>query len=519
MNSRIILVLHSHIPYVKRQGRWPFGEVWLFEAMAETYIPLLRSFLRLHEEGVKAHVTISLSPTLMEQLNSKYIKKEFIDYLKACEKRAAEDERYFISCGEKKLAETATSYCRFYKDVRRDFTVDFGNDILGIIKNMQENGCIEVLATAFTHAYLPLLDYKSAKAQVFYGKKIYEKFFNTEPRGFWLPECGYRKGLEDILIENDFNYFFVDSHAIEGGKPLEVFSGEVLEDNPEIETFAITGLSTYRPYKLKDKDISVFGRNALVSYQVWSAEFGYPGDENYREFHKHSPRSGLKYWKVTNRNKPFDQKEVYNVHKAEKKAKEHAAHFVDVLQNTISEAQKIGFNRPLIVGCYDTELFGHWWWEGVIWLEEVMRQIDEKELNMALPSNVEPPRHEAEIFDSSWGMGGKHFVWYNRETMWMWEIIEKARQEYDVIAEGPGQTELEYRVKQQALKELMLIQSSDWLFMVTNNLTRDYAMKRFFEHYTKFLRLVDSLKNNRLDADFIEWFKQIEFEDDLFNSL
>lgn len=514
-----MLVLHSHIPYVKRQGRWPFGEIWLFEAMAETYIPLLRSFLNLHEEGIKAPVTISLSPTLMEQLNSKYIKREFIDYLKACETRAAEDERYFISCGEKKLAETAAGYYRFYRDIRRDFITDFNCDILAIIKEMQENRCIEVLATAATHAYLPLLDTKSAENQVFYGKKAYEKFFDAEPKGFWLPECGYRKGLEEILIKYGFKYFFVDSHAVEGGKPLEVFSGNVIYDEPEIETFAITGLSTYRPYKLKDHDIAVFGRNALISHQVWSAEFGYPGDENYREFHRHSPKSGLKYWRVTDRFKPLDKKEVYNPHKAEKKVSEHALHFIDILKKTINEAQKIGFSRPLIVGCYDTELFGHWWWEGVSWLEEVVRQIYKNELNMILPCNIESPRYEADIFDSSWGMGGKHYVWQNNETAWMWQIIAKAKEEFEAIINVGIKSDLGERVKKQALKELMLIQSSDWLFMVTNNLTKDYAMKRFFEHYTKFLRLIDSFKNNRLDAEFAEWFAKVEYEDDLFSSL
>lgn len=514
-----MLVLHSHIPYVKRQGRWPFGEVWLFEAMAETYIPLLRSFLRLYEEGVGAPVTISLSPTLMEQLNSRYIKNEFINYLKACEARALEDERYFVSCGEKKLAQTASIYHRFYKDIRRDFITDFNCDILGIIKEMQDKGCIEVLATAATHAYLPVLDPQSAEAQIFYGKKIYEKFFGVEPKGFWLPECGYRQGLEDMLIKYGFKYFFVDSHAIEGGKPLGIFSGDILEEEMKIETFAITGLSTYRPYKLKDRDITVFGRNALVSYQVWSAEFGYPGDENYREFHKHFPRSGLKYWRVTDRLKPLDKKEVYDAYKAEKKAKEHAQHFVGVLKRTINEAQKIGFNRPLIVGCYDTELFGHWWWEGVYWLEEVIRGLYLNKLNMVLPCHMEAPRYEAEIFDSSWGMGGKHYVWQNKETEWMWQIIAKANQEYEAVAHVEIKSELGERVKKQALKELMLIQSSDWFFMVTNNLTKDYALKRFFEHYTKFLRIVDAIKNKKIDTGFAEWFAKVEYEDDLFNSL
>ncbi|HZK42737.1 MAG TPA: glycoside hydrolase family 57 protein [Syntrophomonadaceae bacterium] len=512
-----MMVLHSHIPYVKHQGRWPFGEVWLFEAMAETYIPFLKNWMNMKQEGKEAKITLSLSPVLLEQLNSKYIQKEFINYLKEREALALEDERFFLGHGDKELATVASIYYKFYRDIRRDFITDFDMEIVGVLKSLLKNGDIEIITSAATHAYLPLIDKPSLEHQVILSKQTYEKMFGAEPKGFWLPECGYSSGVEDILIEHDFSYFYVDSHAIEGGRPIEIFSQDFVDEEVKMETFASTGLSTYRPYRLKDKDITVFGRNSMISHQVWSADYGYPGDEDYREFHKTFERSGFKYWKITDRNKPKHKKVVYDYKQAELRAHLHAAHFIDSLENTSREAVKLGFPEPLIVGCYDTELFGHWWWEGTKWLDLVMRSVSKSNiLEFVLPSQIGAVKHEAEIFDSSWGLGGKHFVWENKETTWMWDIIKKSGGEYEELNSINISSDLGQRAKNMALRELMLIQSSDWLFMVTNNSTKDYAMKRFFEHYTKFLRIIDCVYENQMDKDFEQWLEITEKEDGIF---
>jgi 1,4-alpha-glucan branching enzyme len=258
----------------------------------------------------------------------------------------------------------------------------------------------------------------------------------------------------------------------------------------------------------------------MVSQQVWSADYGYPGDEVYREFHKSSERSGFKYWRVTNRNQSLDKKHPYDPDAAQLKVQQHAAHFVSNLENTGRHAVEMGFNYPLIVGCYDTELFGHWWWEGINWLSEVMNCIhNSPELDLVLPSQVEAAAHQAKIFESSWGMGGKHYVWENEETSWMWDIIRKAGVEYQSLKGMEQETLMGQRAMSQALKELMLIQSSDWLFMVSNNLTRDYAMKRFYEHYTKLLRLTHTVRNQQFDDSFKEWLHRIQYEDDFFSCL
>ncbi|MGE5544605.1 MAG: 1,4-alpha-glucan branching protein domain-containing protein [Bacillota bacterium] len=520
MNPRLMLVLHSHLPYVKHQGRWPFGEVWLFEAMAETYIPLLQTWLRLLDEGLPAPITLSLSPTLMEQLASPYLREWFIEYTRACERQAASDERSFMARGQRDLAEVAADYRRFYQDIRHCFTMEFAGDLIGVIKELYRRVPLELLATSATHAYLPLIhDRDSLERQIAVGKECFIKHLGFEPRGFWLPECGYYQGLEEVLERHHFSYFFVDGHAIEGGRPAQTFSGYHPFSATETVEYEKTGLSTYSPYRIKGRSMGVFGRNTMVSLQVWSKEYGYPGDANYREFHKQLPGSGLKYWRVTNRDAEPASKLVYDRNRAQETVRKHAHHFMETIEAISREAERLGYSEPLIVACYDTELFGHWWWEGVDWLEELVRLITGlKHWRMVLPGMIlQEMEHlpEAQVMESSWGTGGKHFGWSNPETSWMWETIQKARQELDTISRLTG-SNLITRARAQAVKELMLMESSDWFFMVTNNHTRDYAVKRFLEHFGKLVRLIDMVRMNQFSPETLEWMTRVEEEDDIF---
>lgn len=520
MNPRLMLVLHSHLPYVKRQGRWPFGEVWLFEAMAETYIPLLQTWLRLMDDGILAPITLSLSPTLMEQLGSHYIQDEFVEYLKSCERQASSDERSFLARGQKDLAEVAVDYRRFYQDIRRSFVTEFDGDLIGVIKELSQRMPLDILATAGTHAYLPLINNRSSlERQISVGKECFVKHLGFEPQGFWLPECGYYQGIEEVLDRNGIEYFFVDGHAIEGGRPAQIFSGTEPFPEPETEDFQKTGLSTYSPYRIKGQSMGVFGRNTMVSLQVWSKEYGYPGDANYREFHKQLSGSGLKYWRVTNRDSDPASKLVYDRSRAQETVQKHATHFVGTIDDISREASRLGYSEPLIVACYDTELFGHWWWEGVDWLEEMVRLIARRDYwRMVLPDMILKNGGsipEAQVLESSWGTGGKHFGWSNPETSWMWETINKARQELECITNLAG-SDLMTRARAQAVKELMLMESSDWFFMVTNNYTRDYAVRRFLEHFGKLVRLTDMVRMNQFTADTLEWMRRVEKEDEIF---
>jgi 1,4-alpha-glucan branching enzyme len=190
-----MLVLHSHIPFVKRQGRWPFGEVWLFEAMAETYIPFVRTWLRLREEGIKAPITLSLSPPLLDQLSSPYIQKEFVAYLREREDKAAEEERYYMSVAEPNMASLASFYHRFYRDIRRDFTLELDSNLVNVFKQLKDNGEVEIMATAASHAYLPLLDRKSLQHQILWGIALMKTILLVNRKGFGCRNADISRAL------------------------------------------------------------------------------------------------------------------------------------------------------------------------------------------------------------------------------------------------------------------------------------------------------------------------------------
>jgi 1,4-alpha-glucan branching enzyme len=320
-------------------------------------------------------------------------------------------------------------------------------------------------------------------------------------------------------VENGFGYFLVDGHAVEGGKPLQIYSDADASDEVEPEYFAATGLSTYRPYRIQNRPISVLGRNALVSAQVWSKDYGYPGHRDYRDFHKQSHRSGLKYWRITNRNGDDKGKLLYDPEAAGRTCQQHARHFVNLIGDIGQQAVSMGFRDPLIVACYDTELFGHWWWEGVDWLERVARALQgQNHTAMVLPGSVIREKEqlaEAQVFESSWGIGGKHMGWSNAETDWMWSAIDRAREAYHSVADCAA-GDLAAAARRQAGRELMLMESSDWFFMVTHRNTRDYAINRFLEHYGKLLRLVSMIKRNDFTPENFRFMQAVQEDDDIF---
>ncbi|MGE5380112.1 MAG: 1,4-alpha-glucan branching protein domain-containing protein [Methylocystaceae bacterium] len=520
--SRLYLVLHSHIPFVKGKGRWPFGEVWLYEAMAETYIPLLTALGQMADSGLKPLVTFSFTPPLLRQLQDPYIQENFLSYLREKEAIATADYRRFRAQGHREMAALAEYYANFYRQIQRQYEFEYERNLIGYINKLRQQGIIEVLATAATHAYLPLIrDEQSLRLQIDMGLQTYQQCFGEAPRGFWLPECGYTESLDRILAERGISYFFVDSHGLEGGRPRGVSSYPQGQVEVE-ETFAArTGLTTYQVYRAEGSPTVVFGRNALLSYQVWSHEYGYPGDPMYREFHRSAEIGGLKYWRVTDRQSHWGNKDLYDPVAARKVALKHASHFVRVLNDTAAEAVKLGFDEPVLVACYDTELFGHWWWEGVTWLEELLRLLQRGNCQLSLPSEQVGQLAElpsARVLESSWGMGGKHWGWYNEETEWMWDTIKDAIAQVNHIPDQDTES-IVAESRSQAWHELLLMQSSDWFFMVTNNHTRDYAVSRFLDHYARLTRICDTVQSRGYNLDYRQWLQQVAAEDSLFNNL
>jgi len=508
----LVFVFHSHIPYCRKSGMWPFGEEWLYEAMLGSYIPfldVLRSVSCCQDKSERLSlsckppisVTIGVTPILLDQLDDDYMRRGFIKWTQARIKRAEEDRKRFKLTGDEAKERLAGAYCDEYRQALTAFCNDYSGDIVSALAEFERQGLVEIITSAATHGYLPLLNEDtSIRAQLAVGCEIHDERFGRPPRGIWLPECAYRPGLEEYLEVLGLEYFFVDRHAIEGGAPIGISSAgdprEVRATNAVFEE-EMRG-TTYKPYLVNRSNVVCMGRNERVTTQVWSGWLGYPGDGLYREFHRKDDVTGLQYWRVTGREVDLGRKEVYDREEAASRAKEHAAHFVGLVHELVSDWNETTGEHGLIVAPYDTELFGHWWYEGVLWLSETLKGFLGGSAVAVCSAgeflNIHPPLETVKLPESSWGRGGKHEVWLNDETAWMWDMIHAAEariKRLAALSPGTRDTDLLELLKVQALREFLLLTSSDWPFLVTEKQAEDYGARRFREHAERFDKLMD----------------------------
>jgi 1,4-alpha-glucan branching enzyme len=515
-------VLHSHLPYCRMAGRWPHGEEWLHEAAAETYVPLLDVLYDLRDDGVPFRLTVSLTPVLTEQLADPLVREHFVAYLDEEIQAAASDIPRFGEQGEKHLEYLAGFYGEYYERVRHAFVDRFQGDVVGAFRRLQDDGYIEIITSAATHGYLPLLSRDaSIYGQLKAGIASYRRHFGRAPRAIWLPECAYRPaymdddgtirpGLEEFLAAQGITCFFVETHAIVGGRPVGKAAGDVaiglygaVERNYvlSVSELPATDGTTYEAYYvvggekgLTSPPVAAIGRNDRTGQQVWSADWGYPGEADYREFHRKDPESGLQYWRVTGPGVDLGAKDLYHPDWAEGKVRAHADHYAQLVEDLLLEHRDDGDGFPLIASNYDAELFGHWWFEGVEWIGEVLRRLAASSVVELTTASDYLADHEPErlmaIPESSWGSGGNHWTWNNPQTDWVWEPIHEAEVRMErLVALYPKANGALRSVLNQAARELLLLQSSDWPFLITTGQAGEYATLRFSQHLERFSRL------------------------------
>jgi 1,4-alpha-glucan branching enzyme len=553
----LALTLHAHLPYVVNHGTWPHGIEWLYEVAAETYLPLLRVLANLERDGVPANFNINLSPILLEQLAHPLFIAEFPHYLARKIIAAREDEAYFIQSGDQHLTETARLWGRFFSTALDDFNA-LGGNIVQAFRHFNDIGMIEILTSGATHGYMPLLGTdESVRAQVRTAVSTHIRHLGKRPRGIWAPECGYRPagfweypvldagstephpgfdriGVEQVLSESDLDYFFVDTHLVEESRripsPYDAPNSR-LSRSPRPAPASGPQRNLYQPYFVDgpyDKRFAttVFPRDPSTGLQVWSGDTGYPGDANYLDFHKKRFPGGHRYWQVTGAGVDIGDKLVYYPQQAAERAREHAAHFVSLVHETLASGFD-GAIPPVLSSPFDAELFGHWWFEGPIWLEAVCRILHEQPTGIATITcsqylELYPRAGFIAMPEGSWGAEGQHQVWLNPDTSWTWTHIYPAEL-YVREVSTTGQwrdSELGTRIVQQLCRELLLLESSDWQFLITTGAARDYAESRFLTHNDQFLELKSIWQAFEHDGALNEYMTarlaEIEHRDSIF---
>jgi 1,4-alpha-glucan branching enzyme len=500
------LVLHAHLPFIRHPEYEDFlEEDWFYQATLETYLPLLDIFERLTVEGVDFRLTMSITPPLCAMMSDELLIERFRKFLNLriefCKKELdrTKNTPYYSS------AAMYSNKLNRLKDLYENY---YGGNILNGFKKFQDMGKLEIITCCLTHGFLPLQIKKEAiYAQVKLATQDYKKHFGKSPRGIWLAECAYNPGDDEILRIAGIDYFFLETHGILYGTPRPRYG-------------------VYAPVYCKS-GVAAFSRDTESAHQVWSAEHGYPGDYKYREFYRDvgydldydyikpylhldgvRRNVGIKYHSITGR-VPLSSKEPYNPHQAEETAAVHAGNFLFNRERQIEHIHNVMGKKPILTSMYDAELFGHWWYEGPQFLEYLFRKIhyDTNSIKLITPSGYLKENPHNQVLTpsmSSWGDKGYAEVWLNGSNDWIYRHIHKATERMVELAnKHPNASGVLEQALNQASRELMLAQSSDWAFLMTVGTAFDYSVKRTKEHLTTFNNLYSQISSANIDIGYL----------------
>jgi len=513
--ATLSFVLHAHLPFVRHPEFESFlEEKWLFEAINETYLPLLRVFDRLDQDGIPFRVTLSVSPTLAAMLEDELLQNRYLAHLnQLIELAEKEVER---TAGDEDFNPLAKMYLELFQDNLRDFE-KYNHRLVKGFLNFHKKGYLELITTSATHAFLPLYQQfeNDIRAQVQVAVDNHAHIFGKAPKGFWLPECGYYPGVEEILKEAGIEYTFAAAHGL-------IFA----DHNPE--------RGVYGPTQTPN-GVAFFARDLQSTTAVWSSEEGYPGDPSYREFYRDigwdlpldyigpyiendniRVNTGLKYYAITGNT---DHKRPYKPADAYEKVREHAENFLYNREKQVKKLEPLMDRKPNILCPFDAELFGHWWFEGPLWLETVIRMVHEEDNGLALATpgdylKVYPKNQVATPSFSSWGNKGYAEVWLDGSNDWIYPHTYKLVQRMEELARRfPDESGRKERVLNQAAREVLLAQASDWPFIIKTGTTVPYATRRVKEHVYNFTQIYDTLCRNAVST---EWLTSLEKKNNLF---
>ncbi len=511
----LALVLHSHLPFVRHPEHDQFlEEDWLYEAITETYIPLINIFDGLVDDGIDFRVTMSLTPTLISMLTDPLLQQRYVRHIsKLIELAEKELDR---TKDDLRFSPIAEMYHEMFLKARSVFEEKYERNLVSAFRRFQDLGRLEIITCAATHGFLPLMENaRAVRAQVMVAVEHYARHLGRPPKGIWLPECGYYEGLDEILKEAGIRYFFTDSHGIYHATP-----------RPKYGVYA----PIYCP-----SGVAAFGRDIESSKQVWSSIEGYPGDYNYRDFYRDvgfdlpydyvrpylhpdgvRVNLGIKYYRITGES---NHKEPYVRQWAVDRAAVHAGNFLFNREKQVEWLEGLFKDRkPVVVAPYDAELFGHWWFEGPEWINFLIRKIafDQKTVRMITPLEYlkENPRCQiATPSRSSWGYKGYAEVWLDGSNDWVYRHLHKAAERMTELAQSfPGAEGLLRRALNQAARELLLAQSSDWAFIMKSGSHVEYAVRRTKDHVFRFSKLYYDIKGKRVDEP---WLEDIEYRDNV----
>lgn len=529
MLGYVALLLHAHLPYVRHpEHARPLEERWLHEALIESYLPILGVLDRFENEGICAPFTVSLSPPLLAMLEDELLRTRFVDHLTRLQQLAARllrgdglDSGTLAAAGC--VGPALLHQVRRLAEVRARWE-RLDGDVVGAFVQHADAGRIELITSTATHAYLPGLipSPASIRAQLRLGLRYFERVTGRRSIGLWLPECAYDPRLADDLAASFVRYTVLDAHGLELSRPRPPFGSAA----------PVIGAG----------GVAYFARDPAAARDVWSRQTGYPGDADYREFYRDvgfdlpeqaiegelGPNgtrlmTGLKLHRITG---PGLEKDRYDPERAEARARIHAAHFVAVRETALRSGSREN-RAPLLVAPFDAELFGHWWFEGPIFLEHTLRALDASARAGRIQATTLggylerfPDAAVAEPAPSSWGEGGFGKVWTGPEAARLLRHIHQTeRLVRRAVSRRRDAGGLAGRALDQAIRELLLLESSDWPFMLHRGDMAGYAETRAGVHAHRATRLAAIACANAPTMEDLAWVHAVGDRDRFLSEL
>ncbi len=509
--GNLAFILHAHLPYVRKNEINSLEEDWLFQAILECYLPLIRVMEEaLSSDPDNTKLTLSLSPTLLSLFKDSELQSKFpswintrIELLKEIKKEDKEASKFLLKNMEDQLI----------------YWEECSGNIINRFKYLLESGSLDIMTCAATHGYLPILreNPETVIGQIKTAIRHHQNIFNVVPLGIWLPECAYYENLDKILSDCGIRYAVLDGHGILNSKPRPRYG-------------------VYAPICSKN-GVAFFGRDSQSTLPVWSAREGFPGDPVYREFHKdlgwELPISklnekgissnrplGLKFHRITNNALPLGEKDFYKENLAHQRAEEHAENYL--LQRS-EQLKKLNISykfKPTLIAPFDAELFGHWWYEGPVFIKNIFKNSNKYLIKLTHLREILSEKPKLQICEpspSSWGQGGYHNYWLNDTNAWIVPEITKAGSIFVQLNSKKLNDRLSKRILMQAGRELLLSESSDWSFILRAGTTTELAKERIERHLSRFWKLIYSItRKETIDFAFLE---SIEMEDKIFPEL
>jgi 1,4-alpha-glucan branching enzyme len=461
------LVLHTHLPWLNHHGSWPVGEEWLYQAWASSYDPLLEVLERLALSGQRDILTLGITPVLAAQLDDPYTRKAHQTWLsdwfwRATEMTTSPDPKT-RELGSWEAGRANAALARFEKTWQ-------GGGSPGL-RPLVDAGVIELLGGPAAHPFQPLRDERMVRFQLELGLDDAQLRLGRRPAGIWAPECGYRPGLAQTYADAGISHFMMDGPSLRH-----------------------VGVDTYQAHPIGDTGVMAFGRDLDVTYRVWSPKSGYPGGKWYRDFHTHNHEYGFRHSRVTSRTTPSPEKLPYDPDRAQRAVSEDVSDFVATVVRRLSRIQSETGRPGMTVSAYDTELFGHWWSEGPIWLEQILTELPKAGVNVTTLQGAIDAGHVGapiEPENGSWGLGKDWHIWDGPAVSPMvadLAIAESRVLDYlkGVPADGGRNV-----VADQLVRNLVLAQASDWAFMVSHDSAAGYAWQRHHDHVRAVHALAD----------------------------